>query len=356
MRQLPLSKRTQGHWMSSNRILLASAMAMALSPALAADLPSTKGPAPAPSSPVPFFFVNDNTVSLSYRFTATDPGDFTPAQGSGFGKSILNFTHFDVWGYGTNFFTIDLLKSGALDPAAPCFGPGPGCPNPTGSTEIYGLIRSTLGFNELFHTKAFSMGPLLDVSFEIGGDANTQNNYVGPAKRDIVAGLEFTFALPYKGHLNISPLYYKEWNHNNFLTPGNGTTNGPLDGNDNFNGTWDIETNYSMDLGFLPEALPLTLSGFANFHGAKGTGISAAVPVAQVRPTAVEFNSQTKLSLDLGKIVGGSTYSHFFDVWVAYDYWQNKFGLDHAISPVCLGVRNSSCTEQTVEAGVSIKF
>src|SRR5207244_11845438 len=25
----------------------------------------------------------------------------------------------------------------------------------------------------------------------------------------------------------------------------------------------------------------------------------------------------------------GDKYSHFVDVWVAYRYWQNKFGLDH---------------------------
>ena len=25
----------------------------------------------------------------------------------------------------------------------------------------------------------------------------------------------------------------------------------------------------------------------------------------------------------------GPKYSHFVDVWVAYRYWQNKFGLDH---------------------------
>ena len=62
-----------------------------------------------------------------------------------------------------------------------------------GATEIYGLFRSTFGFNEIFNTKAFTMGPLRNVSFEVGMDANTENNFLAPAKRDVVAGLQFAF-------------------------------------------------------------------------------------------------------------------------------------------------------------------
>jgi hypothetical protein len=41
------------------------------------------------------------------------------------------------------------------------------------------------------------------------------------------------------------------------------------------------------------------------------------------------------------------------DVWVAYRYWQNKFGLDHNAMPgVCTiaatGQSTNSCTESTV--------
>jgi len=45
--------------------------------------------------------------------------------------------------------------------------------------------------------------------------------------------------------------------------------------------------------------------------------------------------------------------------WVAYRYWQNKFGLDHNKSGACIistGVSNNSCTESTVYAGVTVKF
>src|SRR5882762_7067490 len=118
------------------------------------------------------------------------------------------FTDFDAWAYGTNFFTISLFKSGHNDPASPCTNAGTifGVPaDCAGATEIYGLFRSTFGFNEIFSTKAFSVGPLHNVSFEVGMDANTENNFLAPAKRDVVAGLQFAFDLPYKGYINVAP-------------------------------------------------------------------------------------------------------------------------------------------------------
>ena len=57
----------------------------------------------------------------------------------------------------------------------------------------------------------------------------------------------------------------------------------------------------------------------------------------------------------------GPKYSHFVDLWVAYRYWQNKFGLDHNAMPgVCTlaanGQSTNSCTELTVYGGVTVKF
>ena len=137
-------------------------------------------------------------------------------------KQVYSFTHFDAWAYGTNFFTISLFKSGHNDPASPCVAPGvtiTGRPaDCAGATEIYGLFRSTFGFNEIFNTKAFTMGPLRNVSFEVGMDANTENNFLAPAKRDVVAGLQFAFDLPYKGYVNVAPLMYWEFSNHNAFT------------------------------------------------------------------------------------------------------------------------------------------
>ena len=172
----------------------------------------------------------DNRVSFSWILNGTDPGMFSVnPNGSVNGKTakqVYSFTHFDAWAYGTNFFTISMFKSGHNDPASPCINAGVirhhwrrrDC---AGATEIYGLFRSTFGFNEIFNTKAFTMGPLRNVSFEVGMDANTENNFLAPAKRDVVAGLQFAFDLPYKGYVNVSPLMYWEFaNHNSFTQCG----------------------------------------------------------------------------------------------------------------------------------------
>lgn len=328
----------------------------------AADL----APMPVKAKPiidVPFFLVNENSVTYSYIFAGTDPGVFSVRPDGSLNskteKQVYSFTHFDVWAYGTNFFTISAFKSDHNDPVANC--PAGQFGNCAGSTEVYGLIRSTFGLNEIFNTKAFSYGLLRGVSLEVGADANTQNNAVSPAKRDFVAGLQFAFDLPYKGYFNIAPLYYKEIGHNSFLQCGAGGIPGVnclSDGNTDFKGTWAVEMNYYMDLGFLPLAVDyFSISGRAGFYGKKGDQSS---PLNTGISSAVELNSEPiRLTFDASKAMFGPKYSHNVDVWVAYRYWHNKFGLDAANSPVCNvapGRSNGTCTEESLYSGVTAKF
>jgi hypothetical protein len=351
--------------------------------ATAADLP-VKAKAK-PVADLPFFLLIDDRVTFSYIPKGTDPGVWSRNRdGSINGKTakqVYSFTHFDIWAYGTNFFTISMFKSDHNDPASPCIGNAAGnfvsvgTPPPgllascAGATEIYGLFRSTFGWNEIFGTKAFTMGPLHNISFEVGMDANTENNFLAPAKRDVVAGLQFNFDLPYKGYFNVSPLlYYEFYNHNAFdqcnvfAAGGIPGVTCITDGNTHFKPTWAVETNYYMDLGFLPENMQyFSISGRAAWYGKKGTEnnpLPFALP-GNVQ-TAVEFNSEPiRLTLDASKLAWGAKYSHFVDVWVAYRYWQNKFGLDHSNSVVCNvapGVSNNSCTESSVYSGITVKF
>src|SRR5450432_2557217 len=343
--------------------------------ASAADLPVKAVKAP---PDLPFFFVIDDRVTYSWMPKGTDPGDFSRrADGSINGttaKSVYSFTHFDAWAYGTNFFTISMFKSDHNDPANPCtnagvvFNPGTGVASPAncaGATEIYGLFRSTFGWNEIFSTKAFTMGPLHNISFEIGADGEAENSFLAPAKRDFVAGLQFAFDLPYKGYFNVAPLAYKEINHNAFdqcglfaNVPG---VNCIIDGNTDFKTTWAVETNYYMDLGFLPPNMQFfSISGRAAWYGPKGNQNEPLGLAGGGTATKVEFNSEPiRLTFDASKAFIGPKYSHFVDVWVAYRYWQNKFGLDHNAAPgVCTvaGVSTNSCTESTVYTGVTVKF
>ena len=360
------------------RAIAAAALSLAtLAPAGFASAADMAAKAIKPPPDLPFFLVIDNRVTFSYIFSGTDPGVFsTRPDGTIDGKTpkqVYSFTHFDAWAYGTNFFTISMFKSGHNDPASPCIQPGLtasfGVGDCAGATEIYGLFRSTFGFNEIFNTKAFSIGPLHNVSFEVGMDANTENNYLAPAKRDVVAGLQFAFDLPYKGYINVAPLLYYEFsNHNAFLQCGTvfpvgqvaGVSCSP-DGNTSYKPTWAVEINYYMDLGFLPENMQyFSISGRAGWYGNKGNQNEPLGVASGGTATAIELNSEPiRLTFDASKAFMGPKYSHFVDVWVAYRYWQNKFGLDHNTSPACLaapGVSNNSCTESSLYSGITVKF
>src|SRR5882762_8818040 len=288
--------------------------------ARAADLPVK---AAKKTADLPFFLVIDDRVTFSWMPSGTDPGVFSvKPDGSINGKTakqVYSFTHFDAWAYGTNFFTISMFKSDHNDPANPCtnagviFNPGTGVGTSAaceGATEIYGLFRSTFGFNELFNTKSFSYGPLHNVSLEVGMDANTENNYLSPAKRHVVAGLQFAFDLPYKGYFNVAPLMYYEFANRNAFTqcglfgPGVPGVTCIADGNTKFKPTWAVEVNYYMDLGFLPENMQyFSISGRAGWYGKKGTENEpmAFNPVTNIS-TAVELNSEPiRLTMDASK-------------------------------------------------------
>jgi hypothetical protein len=377
-----MSYRTKA--IAAAMLSLASVVPVSFASAADADLPVKVKAKPIPE--LPFFFVIDDRVTYSWMPKGTDPGVFSVnPNGSINGvtaKSVYSFTHFDAWAYGTNFFTISMFKSDHNDPANPCtnagvitntgnFGTVPA--SCAGATEFFGLIRSTYGFNEIFNTKMFAAGPLHNVSFEVGGEGETENNYLAPNKRAFVAGLQFAFDLPYKGFFNVAPLAYKELNHNAFNQCGG--FGGPIpgvsctvDGATNYNVTWAVEVNYYMDLGFLPQNMQFfAISGRAGWYGPKGDDnslpLASGIGVASTA-TKTELNSEPiRLTFDASKAVWGQKYSQFVTVWVAYRYWQNKFGLDHNaelgvcnIGTLASHVSTNSCTESSLYSGITVKF
>lgn len=316
--------------------LAALLVATATGIAGAADLPVK---APAAAAPLPFFFVNDNSFSYHYEFEATNPGaGKTP-------KNVLTFTHFDVWQYGTNFFNIDWLKATSMQ-------------TPTGDggapyTEIYGFFRSTFGFNEIFNTKAFSYGPLTDVSLMVGADANVDNTFLHSAKRSIEAGLTFSFTAPYKGFINLSPNAYKEYQHDGFAVAFGAGTN--PSGNVSFNTTWGFEYLWVQPLGFQP--LPLTFKAFGTVHGPKGCGEPCGGPVAQGLTRTTEWYAQENLELDAGKLMGYRP--GMLSVWAGYRYWVNKFGIQSQQTPAAAGNSTGNFTgtvESTWLVGSTMAF
>jgi hypothetical protein len=351
---------------------------------LADDLPAKAKWAP---PDLPLFTVIDDRVTVSYIPHATDPGVYSinpnGSLNSNTAMQVYSFTHFDAWQYGTNFLNLSMFKADHNDPASPCTNAG-SITNPAtftttpancaGATFGLGQLRSTFGWNEIFGTKAFTAGPLHNISFEVGLDASTSNYYRAAAAQVVSGGLQFQFDLPYKGYINVAPM--ATWVYRaqmGFLQCGGGfAPNTPgvgclADGDRQYQPTWAIETNYYMNLGFLPESVRyFSISGRATWTGTMGPENSPLPynPLPLIRPTnsmtAIQLNSEPiRLTFDASKAIWGPKYSHFVDVWVAYRYWQNKYGLDHNVSWLCNlspGVSNNTCTESSLYSGITVKF
>ena len=292
------------------------------------EIPASPLPTKAPKQPPPLFLVNDNIVGYYYAPTATNPGaGQTP-------KHVLFFSHFDVWTYGTNFFNVEYLKAtnGKAPllgtPAAPCDQNGPldppGSERCPGYTEIYGFFRSTLGWNQLMGTKAFAIGPLTNIEFAFGADANTDNTTLASAKRSIQAGLQFDFAAPYKGFLNVGVFAYKEWQYDGFAATFPFQPIPNPSGKVEFDPTWAVEVNYSQPLGFLPPWLPLKYKALVVIHGPKGCG-ETCQPLGPGLIRTTEYLTQQVLVFDLGQAVWNTPDR--YAIFGGYRWWKNKFGI-----------------------------
>ena len=317
--------------------------------AFAADMP-VKAPA---AKETPFFLVNDNSVSFTWYPSGTDPG--VPGNGiagnsNAFNKYAFSATHFDVWAYGTNFFNIDILKSDNNNPVNDQFNP-----RATGAVEVYAFSRSTLGLNQLSNSKMFSSILFKNIGFEFGGDINTENDGLGPQKRDIVLGGQFELNLP--GTVNFSVLAYKEWNNNNFwVVPG------AYSGERDFQWIPRLEVLISEPLTFLP--WPITWNSFTGVNFPKGTGISQAhlnalCAGACTGPNPFSAFSKTevfednRLTLDASKLWWGKP--GIWDLYAGYRYWYNKFGTDHN-APLFASIAPGTAVESTAYVGTTYHF
>jgi nucleoside-specific outer membrane channel protein Tsx len=246
---------------------------------------------------------SDNSVGARYGTAFKEPGIGSSKQphGEDIHKLILNFGHFDVWKYGSNFINIDALFSDGRDPAN----------NSTdhGATEVYAVYRGQLSPDKLAGIST-KFGPIEAINFEIGGDFNTKNTTFAPEKRLLVVGPNFHIAMP-AGFFDIGVHLSKEWNYN-----------GIVGKNVDFDATPEFEAVWLYPLGFT--GLPLDFRGFANLVLPKGKdGFGAN--------TAAEILARPQLQLDIGSMLFGK--KHLPDLYFAVEYWWNKFGNDHTKVP-----------------------
>jgi hypothetical protein len=345
---------------TSTALAVAFAVTTLAGAASAADMMVKAAPPPAPA---PFFIVNDNSVSFTWYANATDPGVaggqstnstlFLPGTLGGinvnnnntsnsFSKYVGSATHFDVWAYGTNFFNVDYIKSSSKDPIQ-------GIAGAAGAAEVYIFGRSTISGNALTGSKMFSSWLFKDISFEFGGDVNTENNFLAPEVRKLDLGASFTFNVP--GTVILGVVAQKEWNHNTFLScgansPAGGCFGAPgqaFTGDREFNWIPRLELLISEPLGFVP--WPVTWNSFTGVNFPKGTGVSTANLAAvsapgfqgpggalnlwtlQTSETKVEVFADNRLTFDISKMWWGKP--GIWEGYVGYRYWYNKFGTDH---------------------------
>jgi hypothetical protein len=363
---------------SLKKVALAAAFAVSAgSVALAADIPVKAAPK---VKEVPFFFVNDTSVSYTWYPSWTDPGvagssNTVPGGVAGqrntFANNQMSFDHFDVWEYGTNLIHGELDLYGDKDPTQ-------GTPGATGSREFFGFWTGTLGFNELGHTKAFSTILTKDVSFMLNLTGNTQNNYLAPDLAQVAPGIQFTLNLP--GVVDVGITAMKEWNHNEFDACDAGglgdaaipcAAGGPFSGDRSYEWTWKVFSFISEPLTFLPDSVPLTWVNILNITGPKGTGISTAncnaigaggscgapgfmgSSALTNNETKTEIFEDTRLSLDASKVFWGKP--GIWDAYVGYRYWENKFGTNHN-APLFAAIAPGTSVESSVYLGTTYHF
>ncbi len=212
-------------------------------------------------------------------------------------KVIVYFGNFDVWDYGSNFFNVDTLLSNPNEAANN---------SPGGSTEFYAVYRGQLSPDKIWGVST-KFGPFSAVNFEFGGDLESENTYLAPAKKDLVLGPNFHLDLPGGGFLNTGIHAYKEWNHNSFLTQPNPS----------YAIVPEFEFVWLYPLKFT--GLPLDFRGFANITMPKGNGGSGPG-----NATSTEMLARPQIQLDLGSMLYNKP--HKPDVFFAVELWHNKFG------------------------------
>jgi len=356
--------------------------------AYAADMPVKAAPA---AKPVPFFFVNDTSVSFTWFFDATDPGVAGSSDsvaggiagtGNKFWRASGEIDHFDVWEYGTNLIHVEMDQYSSKDPIQ-------GQPGAEGSREVFAFSRSTIGWNELTHSTMFKSFLFNDIGFEVGGNAGTQNNFLAEETTVGVFGLNFDLAIPKPlGLMLVGVMADKEYTHNEFnacsaagFGVASGGASGACFGGSTFSGdrefewTWRVEAFNSIPLGGIlgSWADAAHIVNILNVIGPKGTGISAAncnavgfggsctAPNPFAMGASAFTNNETKtevfedvrLSFDTSKIFWSKP--GIWDTYVGYRYWYNKFGTNHN-APLFALVAPGTSIESTAYVGTTYHF
>lgn len=242
----------------------------------------------------------DMSFGLRYGTDLTEPGIVDAAgERADIAKRIYNFTYVDGSRYGGNLLIADYSISDAADLNRD---------RDAGARELYVIYRHTFALSA-WTGQRYGFGPVRDTDLVAGIDLNTKDSDYAPRKRMFVLGPKFEFALP-AGFANLALLAEKEFDHN-----------GIVDRTENFDTTWALESAWQVP--FNVSALPARVEGYLDVYGPKGRNQFGEA-------TKTETLFHPRLMFDFGALAG---HANFFWAGVGYEYWYNKFGVDHAITP-----------------------
>lgn len=223
-------------------------------------------------------------------------------------KDIFSLGHVSGYSKGSNFFSVDMLKSDSNDPennTATAVGSN------RGAQEVYATYRHNLSFEKVFGKK-FEFGPVRGVDFTAGFDYSAKNTTFAPSVFKLMAGPTFSFKVP--GFLNVGVLYYKERNHNAFGGAFGAAANGGFS-NVDFKATYQIAAAWGIPVAL--GKVNTSVKGFGTYTGVKGKDGAA-------RDTKPELLTRIYWMADLSPVLGAKKGT--WQIGPGFEYWHNKFG------------------------------
>lgn len=251
------------------------------------------------SAPALAFDWSDTSLNWRYGSSYAEPFNNTNIS-----KHILGLTHVDGYQYGSNFINVDLLISDAHDPKR--FG------TTSGAQEVYVVYRHKLDIGKL-RGSDIRFGPVRGLGLTAGFDWNMKQD-AGYNSRKQMLVIGPTLMMDVAGFLDVSLLFLAESNKPS-TSPGAFNPSYPAV-------RYHYKTHPMLALAWsMPVGENLSFGGYANFIEAKGLNEVGA-------STAAETNIDMNLMLDISPSLGSPAKT--FQVGVAYQFWKNKFGNNHA--------------------------
>jgi hypothetical protein len=292
--------------------------------------------APAPTHHA-FAFTDDN-VSWMYGNHFREPyvgHGPTNNIANNIDKNGIEYQHIDGGNrLGDNFLDITLLIANHQNPVSVgYYHDNAG----NGSMDFYTIFRHDIVLSRAFNFKKLSWGPIDDVALSFGSDIAAKNDDFSNERKSPMVGPSVLLKAPNHGVLKISAMWTKEWNEE-----GTDITSWGMDGQPK---TWGKTVVYDQtytlqavwNIPFLVAGrVPFKFHGFATFNGSKGHNAGTLpAPGAQIlyQGTKPETLINPELAYNFGRHFGEP---HKWEIGAGYQWWNNKFGVDHKKAIGCL--------------------